>query len=49
MDSARTALRMGPEVHLIYRRSHDEMPARNDEIHHAEEAGIIVDLLANPT
>jgi len=49
MDSARTALRMGAEVHLIYRRSHDEMPARNEEIHHAEEEGIILDLLANPT
>ena len=49
MDSARTALRLGAEVHLIYRRSHDEMPARNEEIHHAEEDGIILDLLANPT
>ncbi len=49
MDSARTALRLGAEVHLIYRRSHDEMPARNEEIHHAEEEGIIFDLLANPT
>jgi glutamate synthase (NADPH/NADH) small chain len=49
MDSARTALRLGAEVHLIYRRSHDEMPARNEEIHHAEEEGIILDLLANPT
>ena len=49
MDSARTALRLGAEVHLIYRRSHDEMPARNEEIYHAEEEGIIFDLLANPT
>jgi glutamate synthase (NADPH/NADH) small chain len=49
MDSARTALRLGAEVHLIYRRSHDEMPARNEEIHHAEQEGIILDLLANPT
>ena len=49
MDSARTALRLGAEVHLIYRRSHEEMPARNEEIHHAEEEGIILDLLANPT
>jgi glutamate synthase (NADPH/NADH) small chain len=49
MDSARTALRLGAEVHLIYRRSHDEMPARNEEIHHAEEEGIILNLLANPT
>jgi len=49
MDSARTALRLGAEVHLIYRRSHDEMPARNEEIQHAEQEGIILDLLANPT
>jgi glutamate synthase (NADPH/NADH) small chain len=49
MDSARTALRLGAEVHLIYRRSHQEMPARNEEIHHAEQEGIILDLLANPT
>src|SRR5450631_1052056 len=49
MDSARTALRLGAEVHLIYRRSQEEMPARNEEIHHAEEEGIILDLLANPT
>jgi len=49
MDCARTALRLGAEVHLIYRRSRDEMPARAEEIHHAEEEGIILDLLANPT
>ena len=49
MDAARTALRLGAEVHLIYRRSHDEMPARNEEIRHAEEEGIILDLLTNPT
>ena len=49
MDSARTALRLGAEVHLIYRRSRDEMPARAEEIEHAEEEGIFFDLLSNPT
>ncbi len=49
MDSARTALRLGSEeVHLVYRRSMEEMPARTEEIHHAEEEGVIFDLLANP-
>lgn len=49
MDSARTALRLGAdEVHIIYRRSREEMPARDEEIHHAEEEGIIFDLLTNP-
>jgi glutamate synthase (NADPH/NADH) small chain len=49
MDSARTALRLGAEVHLIYRRTRDEMPARSEEIDHAQEEGIVFDLLANPT
>ncbi len=49
MDAARTALRLGAEVHMIYRRSREEMPARNEEIHHAEEEGIIFNLLTNPT
>ncbi|RJP66615.1 MAG: NADPH-dependent glutamate synthase [Candidatus Abyssobacteria bacterium SURF_17] len=49
MDSARTALRLGAEqVHLIYRRSKEEMPARSEEVHHAEEEGVIFDLLTNP-
>jgi glutamate synthase (NADPH/NADH) small chain len=49
MDSARTALRLGAdEVHIIYRRSREEMPARDEEIHHAEEEGVIFDLLTNP-
>ena len=49
MDAARTALRMGAkEVHVIYRRSRAEMPAREEEIRHAEEEGIIFDLLTNP-
>ncbi|MEK6647108.1 MAG: NADPH-dependent glutamate synthase [Candidatus Firestonebacteria bacterium] len=49
MDSARAALRLGAEVHIIYRRSKDEMPARKDEAHHAQEEGIIFDFLTNPT
>jgi glutamate synthase (NADPH/NADH) small chain len=49
MDAARTALRLGADVHLIYRRSRDEMPARAEEIHHAEEEGIQFHLLTNPT
>lgn len=50
MDSARTALRLGAkEVHLVYRRSRSEMPARLEEVHHAEEEGVIFDLLTNPT
>ncbi len=49
MDSARTALRLGAkEVHIIYRRSKEEMPARTEEVHHAEEEGVIFDLLTNP-
>lgn len=49
VDSARTALRLGAqEVHIVYRRSRDEMPAREEEIKHAEEEGIILDLLVNP-
>jgi len=48
MDAARTALRMGAEVHLIYRRSRREMPARKDEIERAEEEGVIFHLLTNP-
>ncbi len=49
MDAARTALRMGArEVYIVYRRSRKEMPAREEEIHHAEEEGIIFHLLCNP-
>jgi glutamate synthase (NADPH/NADH) small chain len=49
MDSARTALRLGAEkVYLIYRRSREEMPARIEEIHHAEEEGVIFKYLTNP-
>ena len=49
MDAARTALRLGAEVHIVYRRSEEELPARIEEIHHAKEEGIIFDLLTNPT
>jgi len=48
MDSARTALRLGAESIIVYRRSRDEMPARNEEIHHAEEEGVELKLLTNP-
>jgi len=50
MDSARSALRMGAgEVHIVYRRSEEEMPARQEEFEHAKEEGIIFDFLTNPT
>ncbi len=49
MDAARTALRLGSEVHVIYRRSEQELPARAEEVHHAKEEGIIFDVLTNPT
>jgi len=49
MDAARSALRMGAsEVHIVYRRSQEEMPARVEEVHHAKEEGIIFDILTNP-
>ncbi|MBQ7841743.1 MAG: NADPH-dependent glutamate synthase [Lachnospiraceae bacterium] len=48
MDAARTALRLGAEVHIVYRRSLEELPARVEEVHHAKEEGIIFDLLTNP-
>ncbi len=49
MDAARCALRMGAkEVHLVYRRSMEEMPARVEEVHHAMDEGIIFDTLTNP-
>ena len=48
MDAARTALRLGAEVHVVYRRSEEELPARKEEVHHAKEEGIIFDLLQNP-
>ena len=48
MDSARTALRLGAESEIVYRRSRVEMPARDEEIHHAEEEGVVLNLLCNP-
>lgn len=48
MDAARTALRLGAESHIVYRRSEEELPARAEEVHHAKEEGIIFDLLTNP-
>jgi len=49
MDCARTALRLGGDVTVVYRRAREQMPARNEEIHHAEEEGIKFKLLNNPT
>ena len=48
MDAARTALRLGAEVHVIYRRSEAELPARAEEVHHAKEEGVNFNLLCNP-
>ena len=48
MDAARTALRLGAEVHIVYRRSEAELPARVEEVHHAKEEGVIFDVLTNP-
>ena len=49
MDAARTALRLGAEVYIVYRRSESELPARVEEVHHAKEEGVIFELLTNPT
>ena len=50
MDAARTALRLGAEkVYIVYRRSMEELPARREEVEHAEEEGIEFKLLCNPT
>lgn len=49
MDAARTALRLGAETHIVYRRGEAELPARLEEVHHAKEEGIIFDTLTNPT
>lgn len=49
MDAARTALRLGSETHIVYRRSEAELPARVEEVHHAKEEGVNLDLLVNPT
>jgi glutamate synthase (NADPH/NADH) small chain len=49
MDAARTALRLGADTTIVYRRSEAEMPARREELHHAQEEGIHFELLTNPT
>ena len=48
MDAARTALRLGAETHIVYRRGEEELPARREEVLHAKEEGIIFNLLTNP-
>ena len=48
MDAARTALRLGAETHIVYRRSEGELPARREEVLHAKEEGIVFNLLTNP-
>ena len=48
MDAARCAKRLGAQVYIVYRRGKEELPARVEEIHHAEEEGIIFKLLSNP-
>ncbi len=49
MDAARTALRLGAQVYIVYRRGEEELPARVEEVHHAKEEGVIFKLLTNPT
>ena len=49
MDAARTAVRCGAETHIVYRRGISELPARREEVGHAEEEGVVFDLLTNPT
>jgi len=49
MDAARTALRLGAEVTIVYRRTEKELPARVEEVHHAKEEGIVFRMLTNPT
>lgn len=48
MDAARCAKRLGADVHIVYRRSEAELPARAEEVHHAKEEGIVFNLLTNP-
>lgn len=48
MDAARTALRLGAEVTVVYRRTENELPARKEEVHHAKEEGINFEFLTNP-
>ena len=48
MDAARSALRLGAEVMIVYRRTENELPARIEEVHHAKEEGVVFHLLTNP-
>ncbi len=48
MDSARTAIRLGAKSSIVYRRGREEIPARGEEVHHAEEEGVEMNLLTNP-
>lgn len=48
MDAARTALRLGAETTIVYRRTEKELPARQEEVHHAKEEGIMFSMLTNP-
>ena len=48
MDSSRTALRIGAKSTLVYRRAREQMPARKEEVHHAEQEGVNLQLLTNP-
>jgi glutamate synthase (NADPH/NADH) small chain len=48
MDAARSALRLGAEVMIVYRRTENELPARIEEVHHAKEEGVVFHLLSNP-
>ena len=48
MDAARTALRLGAEVHIVYRRTEKELPARREEVGHARAEGIVFEMLTNP-
>ena len=49
MDAVRTALRLGADASIVYRRSEEELPARVEEVHHAKEEGVKFELLTNPT
>lgn len=48
MDAARTAIRLGAKSSIVYRRGKEEIPARGEEVHHAEEEGVVMNLLTNP-
>ena len=48
MDAARTALRLGADTTIVYRRTENELPARKEEVHHAKEEGIDFQMLTNP-